>query len=139
MKHKFVKLLAVASMAASIQTALADESPKFAKGILVDAAGRTLYTFDADREGKSSCNDRCTMYWPPALASATTPSSRDVSIIVREDGTDQWAFQGFPLYRFFGDTQPGEVNGDNRGGAWHAIRSPLPRASRSVPTSPYGH
>lgn len=139
MKYQFAKMLAATAMAFSIQAALADDSPKMAKGILVDAAGRTLYTFDVDRDGKSSCNGRCTMYWPPALATGTTPSSRDLSIFVREDGTDQWAFQGMPLYRFSGDTQPGDVNGDDRGGAWHAIRSPLPRASRSVPTSPNGH
>ena len=139
MKYTLVKLLAIGSMAFSIQAALAADSPKMAKGLLVDAAGRTLYKFDNDRGGKSTCNDRCTMYWPPALAPAQTPWSGDFSIVVREDGTNQWAFQGMPLYRFSGDTQPGEVNGDDRGGAWHAIRSPLPRASRSVPTSPYGH
>jgi len=139
MKYTLVKLLAIGSMAFSIQAAFAADSPKMAKGLLVDAAGRTLYKFDNDRGGKSTCNDRCTMYWPPALATAETPWSGDFSIVVREDGTNQWAFQGMPLYRFAGDAQPGDVNGDDRGGAWHAIRGPLPPASRSVPTSPYGH
>ena len=139
MTYKLVRMLAVTAMAFSIHTALAADAPKMAKGLLVDAAGRTLYTFDNDRDGKSTCNDRCTMYWPPALATAATPSSSDFSIIVREDGTEQWAFQGMPLYRFYGDSQPGDVYGDDRGGAWHAIRGPLPRAGRSFPASPYGH
>ena len=66
MKHKLVKMLAVGSLAVSIQTALAAEPPQMANGILVDAAGRTLYTFDNDRDGKSACNGGCAVAWPPA-------------------------------------------------------------------------
>ena len=139
MKYKLVKLLAVASMALSFQAALAADAPKMANGILVDAAGRTLYTFDNDSDGTSTCNDRCTMYWPPALATADTPRSSEFSIVVREDGTDQWAFKGKPLYRFYGDTAPGDVNGDDRGGAWHAIRSAPRQASQSGGAMPYGY
>jgi hypothetical protein len=65
--------------------------------------------------------------WPPATATAETPWSSDFSIVVREGGADQWVFKGRPLYRFAGDAKPGEVNGDNQGGVWHAIRSAPPR------------
>jgi predicted lipoprotein with Yx(FWY)xxD motif len=139
MKYKLVKMLAVGALAVSIQTVLAAEPPRMANGILVDAAGRTLYTFDNDREGNSVCNGGCAVAWPPALATAETPRSSDFSIIVREDGTDQWTFLGMPLYRFAGDAKPGDVNGDAQGGVWHAIRSAPPRASQSGPAMPYGY
>jgi predicted lipoprotein with Yx(FWY)xxD motif len=139
MKYKLVKLLAVGSMVFSIQTAFAADPPKIANGILVDAAGRTLYTFDNDRDGKSTCNDRCTMYWPAALATAEAPWGSDFSIIVREDGTDQWAFKGKPLYRFYGDTEPGDLYSDDRGGAWHAIRGAQRQASQSGGAMPYSY
>ena len=140
MKHKLVKMLAVGAMALSIHTALAAESPKMANGILADAAGRTLYTFDKDRDGKSACNGGCAVAWPPATATVETPWGSDFSIVVREDGTDQWAFKGRPLYRFGGDAKPGEVNGDGQGGVWHAIRSAPPRqASQSGGAMPYGY
>jgi predicted lipoprotein with Yx(FWY)xxD motif len=140
MKYKLVKMLAVGSMALSIHTALAAESPRMANGILVDAAGRTLYTFDNDRNGKSACNGGCAVAWPPAQATAEAAWSTDFSIIAREDGTDQWVFKGRPLYRFAGDARPGDVNGDNQGGVWHAIRSAPPRqASQSGGAMPYGY
>jgi predicted lipoprotein with Yx(FWY)xxD motif len=139
MKYKLVKMLAVGSMALSIHTALAAESPKMSNGILVDAAGRTLYTFDNDRDGKSACSGGCAAAWPPAVATVETAWSRDFSIVVREDGTEQWAFKGKPLYRFAGDAKPGDVNGDNQGGVWHAIRSAPPRASQSDRPMSYGY
>ena len=33
--------------------------------ILVDGSGRTLYLFEADKEGSSTCYDRCAQVWPP--------------------------------------------------------------------------
>jgi predicted lipoprotein with Yx(FWY)xxD motif len=136
-KYKLVKMLALGSMALSIQTALAAEPPQVANGILADAAGRTL---DNDRDGKSACNGGCAVAWPPALATAETPWSSEFSIIVREDGTDQWTFKGLPLYRFSGDAQPGDVDGDGLGGVWHAIRSAPPvQASQSAGASVYGY
>jgi predicted lipoprotein with Yx(FWY)xxD motif len=40
--------------------------------ILVDARGRTLYLFEKDRRGVSTCNTACVTYWP-ALTSHGTP------------------------------------------------------------------
>ena len=40
-----------------------------AKGaVLTDAKGMTLYTFDADKDGASTCYDACATNWPPLLA-----------------------------------------------------------------------
>ena len=137
--NKLVRMAAVAAMACSIQAASAADAPKMAKGLLVDAAGRTLYTFDNDRAGKSACNGGCAVAWPPALATAETAWTSEFSIIARGDGTDQWTFNGMPLYRFAGDAKPGDVNGDELGGAWHAVRGAARRANQPERVSPYGH
>src|SRR5580765_2970478 len=38
--------------------------------ILVDRRGHTLYLFEKDAMGKSTCTGTCAVYWPPALTSA---------------------------------------------------------------------
>jgi predicted lipoprotein with Yx(FWY)xxD motif len=37
--------------------------------ILVDAQGRTLYLFEADKAGRSACDGACASAWPPYLSS----------------------------------------------------------------------
>src|SRR5215510_13473370 len=139
MMFRLARALAVGAMAFSIQAARAADSPKLAKGLLVDAAGRTLYTFDNDRDGRSACTGGCAVVWPPALATAEAPWSGEFSIVARDDGTDQWALRGMSLYRFAGDAKPGDVNGDELGGAWHAVRGTPWQMRQSVRVSPYGH
>lgn len=41
-------------------------------GVLVGAKGMTLYTFDKDtaNSGKSVCNGKCAVAWPPFMAPA---------------------------------------------------------------------
>ena len=36
--------------------------------VLVDADGMTLYMFDPDMQGASTCYDECAMNWPPLVA-----------------------------------------------------------------------
>lgn len=35
------------------------------------------------------------------------------TVIMRSDGSHQWAFNGHPLYTFTGDTMPGQATGQN--------------------------
>ena len=35
--------------------------------ILVDGRGRTLYLFEKDTRGRSTCSGTCATYWPPLL------------------------------------------------------------------------
>ncbi len=93
-----------------------------ANGRLTSREGRTLYTFDKDSAGQSSCAGGCLAAWPAFTVVDPKLAGRDFSIVVRGDGVQQWAFQGKPLYFFAGDAQPGEANGDNHGGVWHVIR-----------------
>jgi predicted lipoprotein with Yx(FWY)xxD motif len=92
-----------------------------AKGrVLVNANGMTLYTFDRDdASGKSNCNGKCAANWPPLAAAADATNTGDWSVIVRNDGSKQWAYKGKPLYTWMDDKRPGDADGDGRNNVWH--------------------
>jgi predicted lipoprotein with Yx(FWY)xxD motif len=74
---------------------------------LGDATGKALYTFNSDAgDGKSTCSGECATKFPPLLAEASAVASGDWSIVSREDGTKQWAYQGMPLHRYSGEDPP---------------------------------
>ncbi|MFL5872585.1 MAG: hypothetical protein ACJ75T_03785 [Solirubrobacterales bacterium] len=97
--------------------------------ILVDLSGHTLYTFEKDRGGKSTCYGSCAKTWPPALTEgkpraggAALPAK--VGATKRKDGTVQLTYAGHPLYRYSQD-RSAEINGngvESFGGEWYAIR-----------------
>ena len=65
--------------------------------VLTDARGMTLYRFDMDKQpGKSACTGDCAKAWPPLLASADAKPGPGFSLIIRDDGTTQWAHDGKP-------------------------------------------
>lgn len=89
-------------------------------GIFVNDKGMTLYTFAKDSDGKSVCNDKCATNWPPLAAHAGDAGPAGWSVIKRDDGAEQWAYKGKPLYTFAKDTKPGDTTGDGfLNGAWH--------------------
>jgi predicted lipoprotein with Yx(FWY)xxD motif len=88
--------------------------------VMADVMGHTLYTSDRDPAGKSACDDACVRDWKPLPAAWMARGAGDWSVIVRDDGTRQWAFQGKPLYTFAGDHKAGDTNGDGRDGQWRA-------------------
>jgi predicted lipoprotein with Yx(FWY)xxD motif len=88
-----------------------------------DLEGMTLYTYDKDTAGKSTCVAECAKKWLPMPAQANAAPFGDWSVITRDDGTKQWALKGKPLYRFIEDVTPGSVAGLN---AYYAMnRGPL--------------
>lgn len=90
-------------------------------GPLTDENGMTLYTFDNDSAGTSTCYDGCDGSWPPYLA--TSGASVDgLTTIERRDGTMQFAKDGAPLYLWVGDSEPGDTTGDGVGGVWHIAK-----------------
>lgn len=93
-------------------------------GVLTNADGMTLYVFDKDAagSGKSACNGDCAMNWPPLMAAAGDQASGDYSIVVRDDGSRQWAYKGKPLYRWAKDQKPGDMTGDGVKNVWHAAK-----------------
>jgi predicted lipoprotein with Yx(FWY)xxD motif len=89
---------------------------------LVNVKGMTLYTYDEDRNGKSSCNGTCAQNWRPLLATTSASPSGNWSIITRSDGSKQWAYKGKPLYTWSKDTKPGDTTGDGIKAAWHVAQ-----------------
>ena len=90
--------------------------------VLVDSAGMTLYTFDDDTPGKSNCNGLCAVNWPPLKADADAQPSGDLTVVVRDDGSRQWAIRGMPLYGWVRDEQPGDTSGEGVFDVWHVAR-----------------
>lgn len=95
---------------------------KVSDGILTDPAGMSLYTFDSDPAGKSVCNGACATNWPPLAAPADARAMGDYSVVVRDDGSRQWAYRGKPLYRWVKDGKPGDRTGDGFRNVWHLAR-----------------
>ena len=65
--------------------------------VLADPDGMTLYTNAKDPKGKSVCNGECAAKWPPMKAADEAKPVGDFSIIVRDDGTKQWADEKRPF------------------------------------------
>ena len=100
----------VSMLAAAMEPAKMGETSK--GKAWVDAKGMTLYTFDKDVAGKSNCNGDCATEWPPLPVAADGKAAGDWTIVVRDDGSKQWALKGKPLYLWIKDTKPGDATGD---------------------------
>lgn len=96
-------------------------SPAAFAQMLTDDQGNTLYIFDRDTEGVSNCYDDCAANWPPYLGEAGAEKPEGWTLIARTDGTQQWAYQGKPLYYYVKDMATGDTTGDGVGGVWHII------------------
>ena len=120
------RTLFVASISAALFATLAhaDPAPKLVGGMLANAVGKTLYTFDKDTagSGKSVCNDTCAALWPPAVASAEAKDDKTLSVITRGDGSKQWALDGRPLYTYVQDQKAGDMLGDGFKSVWHVAK-----------------
>lgn len=93
-----------------------------AQGILETPNGMTLYTYAPDGStGFSHCDGPCASVWPPYLADSGAHPAQGFSLTKRPDHTLQWSYQGQPLYRYAGDTKPGEARGDGINGVWHVV------------------
>jgi len=97
---------------------------RIADGVLTNASGMTLYTFDNDPSGsgKSTCNGPCATNWPPLVAAAGSKAAGDYSVITRDDGSLQWAYKGKPLYFYQPDQKAGDRSGDNFKDVWHIVK-----------------
>lgn len=117
--NRFLITAAILVASAAVQA-----NPTLEKsGVLTNKEGRTLYTFTKDSSGKSNCNGGCAAAWPAFVVANPAAAGGDFSIVSRDDGTQQWAYKGMPLYLFAGDAKAGDMNGDKQGGVWHALRS----------------
>ena len=113
-------LLLTASLSACALTAPAPA--KVSDGVLTDPRGMTLYTYDTDPAGKSVCNGPCATNWPPLAAPADARAPEGYTVILRDDGSRQWAYRGKPLYLWVRDAKPGDRTGDGFRNVWRVAR-----------------
>ena len=90
--------------------------------VLTDSRGMTLYTLTGDETNKSTCYERCARQWPPFLVANGAKPAGKWSVATRTDGTQQWAYNGKPLYLWDKDKQPGDVTGHKVGDVWWVAR-----------------
>ncbi len=123
MRKTFAAAALATLLGACASMGSAPMAAKFEGGMLVNSAGMTLYTFDKDAagSGKSTCNGPCAVNWPPLTASAADSGSGEWSIVVRDDGSRQWADQGKPVYLWIKDRKPGDKTGDGVNKVWHVV------------------
>lgn len=128
MMSRFKPMLTTFSLALVLTACSGYVPVKYTNGIMTNAAGMTLYTFDKDvaGAGKSVCNGPCATNWPPLLAGASDQSGGDWTVVTRDDGSKQWAFLGKPLYLWNKDQKPGDMTGAGFNNAWRVVR-PEPR------------
>jgi predicted lipoprotein with Yx(FWY)xxD motif len=130
--RNFVRGMVLALIATACGGAAAVHSPGSSSGqatvsvrqvmgvgnVYTDAQGRSLYTPAQEATGKIMCTGSCTSIWIPLAAPASGSPTKasavkgTVSVITRPDGIRQVTLDGAPLYRFFQDAAPGEVNGN---------------------------
>ncbi|GGY86014.1 hypothetical protein GCM10011613_33780 [Cellvibrio zantedeschiae] len=74
----------------------------------------TLYTFDQDTSGVTTCFNGCLTVWPALYAAADAKAFGDFTLVERgaNTGVKQWAYKGKPLYFYVGDTAAGDVTGE---------------------------
>ena len=115
----------IASTAGFAQDAMMPSGVKSMGGMLTDGKGMTLYTYDRDSHFQSTCNGACAKAWPP-LPARSEHNHGSWAMMMRSDGTKQWAYRGKPVYTFAQDKAPGDAKGDNLGPKgshlWHVIK-----------------
>lgn len=123
MKKTLASVWFVALLGACASMGGAQAPARFENAMLVNSAGMTLYTFDKDAagSGKSTCNGPCAVNWPPLRAGEADHASGDWSIVVRDDGSRQWAHRGKPVYLWIKDQKPGDKTGDGVNKVWHTV------------------
>jgi predicted lipoprotein with Yx(FWY)xxD motif len=140
MKNKSTLFIAFAAVVAIVLVAAASASgaPRGAKvgvrntslgRIVVDSKGRTLYLFEKDKNRRSACNGQCATYWPPLLSRGKPLAGPGIKRSLlgttrRKNGTEQVTYAGHPLYRYVGDSSPGQTTGEGSqgfGAAWDVV------------------
>jgi predicted lipoprotein with Yx(FWY)xxD motif len=92
--------------------------------ILADPEGFTLYVLTADVDGESTCYDACAGVWPPVPGDTAINPDLDASMFgttTRTDGSEQLTANGMPLYRYAGDTSPGDTTGQGFNDVWFVV------------------
>jgi len=100
--------------------------------VLVNATGYALYMFAPDGRRQVTCTGACAGTWPPVrlpsgAVLAVGPGVKPSLLGSDPDpgGGRVVTYDGWPLYTYSGDVQPGQATGqaiDLNGGPWYVLR-----------------
>jgi predicted lipoprotein with Yx(FWY)xxD motif len=97
---------------------------------LVDAKGRTLYLFEADKANVSNCSSACLGIWPALSANGKAPAvtggamAAKLGVTKPGNGKSIVTYNGHPLYYYVGDRKPGDTTGQGLnqfGAGWYVL------------------
>jgi len=149
-------ILAGAALAASTLTVGSASNATLGETVLVNPAGRTLYSLSGESSHHLLCkSSQCTHFWPPLTVPSHSTRLKAAAgvhgalgLLRRPNGSMQVTLRGKPLYRYSGDKGPDQSAGEgihSFGGTWHAVTAsasppapaPAPMSGESMP--PYGY
>lgn len=100
--------------------------------VLVTSEGYALYMFAPDDHRAVTCTGACAGTWPPLMLPSGGSLAAGPGVNAALLGTDPdpaggraVTYDGWPLYTYTGDVQPGQATGqdiDLNGGAWYVLR-----------------
>lgn len=135
---------AVARSGGGKRVAKEAQNATLAKTVLTTTTGRTLYSLSVEKNGRFICTGSCLSVWHPLMVPPGVKPTGPVKLgtIARPEGGTQVTCKGRPLYRFGGDSGPGEANGEGIKdvGTWHAATPPQQKAEpapQPAPENPY--
>ena len=124
--------------ASGVKVTVAAKSLPAVGQVLVTSGGYVLYMFQPDNRRTVTCSAVCAGTWPPLKlpAGATVAAGPGVKQSLLGSDPDPSGgrvvtYNGWPLYTYTGDVQPGQATGqaiDLNGGEWYVLRpsgSPL--------------
>ena len=106
--------------------------------VLVDTAGKTLYTLTDANGAAVACTGQCLSAWPAAMVSATAKvkAPKGVKSLSATTDTHHITWKALPLYTFAGDPGPKTANGEgiaSFGGTWHVVK--IWKTASTTPTT----
>ena len=137
MKRISILFTCIALLAAASATLAAGSPARLKLGrtglgkIVQNGRGFTIYMFTRDRRNKDNCVKvaGCTGVWPAVTTSGRPVigpglKRRLIGTITLPSGAKQVTYAGHPLYRYIGDSGPGDtsyVGFSQFGGSWFAL------------------
>jgi predicted lipoprotein with Yx(FWY)xxD motif len=120
--------------------------------VLVNSAGRALYTFAPDKATKVTCTGACAKIWPPLMLSGGAKPKGSGGVKASLLGSDPnpsggrvVTYNGWPLYTYVTDTTAEVAHGQAlnlNGGLWYLISTsgtPVKSKSKSASSSGGGY
>ncbi|GAA2398209.1 SCO0930 family lipoprotein [Actinomadura vinacea] len=96
--------------------------------IVTDGKGRVMYRFDKDRPKTTNCYGDCKKAWPVVQFTnwkklKVEGIDRDLVDFIerKDDGTCQVTIDGWPMYYYAEDEQPGDAKGQGAQNVWWVV------------------